>query len=158
VVHNPKMLFLSQSKYIQELLDHFEFSKHKLICTPLPFCTTLSLMARELLYDPTNYRSMVGAVQYVTMTKPNIAYVVHLVFQFMHAPPITHLLVVERIFRYLHDTKFMDWFSKSWLTLKLAWLTLMLIRLVALIILGLQLVTLSSWILILFPCIPRNNL
>ena len=44
---------------------------------------------------------MVGALQYLTMTRPDIAYSVHVVFQFMNAPCTTHLHTVKRIFRYL---------------------------------------------------------
>ncbi|CAH9086618.1 unnamed protein product [Cuscuta epithymum] len=47
---------------------------------------------------------MVGALQYLTMTRPDITYVVHLVSKFMHAPPTTHILAVKRIFRYLQGT------------------------------------------------------
>ena len=58
-------------------------------------------MDRDLISDPTKYQSMVGALQQLTMTKPDIAYVVNLISQFMHAPLITHLLVMQRIFCYL---------------------------------------------------------
>jgi len=44
---------------------------------------------------------MVGALQYLTMTRPDISYVVHVISQFMHAPCTTHLHAVKRIFRYL---------------------------------------------------------
>ncbi|CAH9106732.1 unnamed protein product [Cuscuta europaea] len=47
---------------------------------------------------------MVGALQYLTMTRPDITYVVHLVSQFMHAPHTSHMLVVKRISRYLQGT------------------------------------------------------
>ncbi|CAH9082806.1 unnamed protein product [Cuscuta europaea] len=66
--------------------------------------TTLSLTDGELLTDATEYRSMVGALQYLTLTRPDITYAVHLVSQFMHAPRTTHMLAVKRIFRYLQGT------------------------------------------------------
>ncbi|CAH9107803.1 unnamed protein product [Cuscuta epithymum] len=47
---------------------------------------------------------MVGALQYLTITRPDITYVVHLVSQFMHAPRTTHLAAVKRIYRYLQGT------------------------------------------------------
>ena len=64
----------------------------------------MSLHDGELLADPTDYRSMVGALQYLTMTRPDIAYDVHMVSQFMHAPRTSHLHAVKRIFRYLQGT------------------------------------------------------
>uniref|UniRef100_A0A3Q7EAP7 Reverse transcriptase Ty1/copia-type domain-containing protein n=1 Tax=Solanum lycopersicum TaxID=4081 RepID=A0A3Q7EAP7_SOLLC len=61
-------------------------------------------MDGELLTDPSEYRSMVGALQYLTMTRPNIFYVVNVVSQFMHDPHTTHMHCVKRIFRYLSGT------------------------------------------------------
>lgn len=58
----------------------------------------------ELLADPSEYRSMVGALQYLTMTRPDLTYAVHLVSQFMHAPRTTHLSAVKRIYSYFIGT------------------------------------------------------
>ncbi|CAH9137156.1 unnamed protein product, partial [Cuscuta epithymum] len=99
-----KGLFLSQHKYISDLLRRFHLHTVKPIRTPLPSRTTLSLTDGELLTDATEYRSMVGALQYLILTRPDITYAVHLVSQFMHAPRTTHLLAVKRIYRYLQGT------------------------------------------------------
>ena len=48
---------------------------------------------------------MAGILQYLTMTRPDIANAIHVVFQFMHAPHTTHLHVVKRIFTYLQGTQ-----------------------------------------------------
>ncbi|CAH9110232.1 unnamed protein product [Cuscuta epithymum] len=100
----PQGLFLSQEKYISDLLRRFHLHTVKPVRTPLPLRITLSLTDGELLSDVTQYRSMVGALQYLTLTRPDITYVVHLVSQFMHAPRTTHLLAVKRIYRYLQGT------------------------------------------------------
>ncbi|CAH9102709.1 unnamed protein product [Cuscuta europaea] len=97
-------LFLSQQKYISDLLHRFHLHTVKPVRTPLPSRTSLSLTNGELLTDGTEYRSMVGALQYLTLTRPDITYAVHLVSQFMHAPRTTHLLAVKRIYRYLQGT------------------------------------------------------
>ena len=47
---------------------------------------------------------MVGALQYLTMTSPDIVFAVHVVFQFMHASRTSHLYVVKHIFTYLQGT------------------------------------------------------
>uniref|UniRef100_A0A251RWD9 Putative zinc finger, CCHC-type n=1 Tax=Helianthus annuus TaxID=4232 RepID=A0A251RWD9_HELAN len=54
--------------------------------------------------DATHYRSIVGALQYLTITRPDIAYAVNQVSQFLHAPTVAHFQEVKRILRYLKGT------------------------------------------------------
>ena len=51
--------------------------------------------------DPFLYRQLVGSLIYLTITRPDISYAVHLVSKFMHSPRHLHLAVVRRIIRYL---------------------------------------------------------
>lgn len=104
-LQSHKGLFLSHTKYITDLLHRFHLHTVKPIRTQLASRATLSLSDGELLSDSTEYRSMVGALQYLTLTRPDITYAVHLVSQFMHAPRTTHLFSVKRIFRYLQGTR-----------------------------------------------------
>ncbi|CAH9096982.1 unnamed protein product [Cuscuta europaea] len=103
-VRSAKGLFLSQHKYVFDLLSRFHLHTIKFVRTPLATRTSLSLTDGELLADATEYQSMVYTLQYLTLTQPDITYDVHLVSQFMHAPRTTHLFAVKRIFRYLHGT------------------------------------------------------
>jgi hypothetical protein len=67
-------LHLKQSKYILDLLDRTQMSESKPYPAP---CLTSSKMSRfdgEPLHNPIAYRHIVGALQYVTLTRPNIAY------------------------------------------------------------------------------------
>ncbi|XP_043721108.1 uncharacterized mitochondrial protein AtMg00810-like [Telopea speciosissima] len=57
-----------------------------------------------LMDDPTRYRSIVGALQYVTLTQPNVAFSVNRVYQFMHALIDSHWAMVKYILRYLRVT------------------------------------------------------
>ena len=54
--------------------------------------------------DATEYRSVVGALQYLTITRLNISYAVNRVCQYLHAPRTSHWSAVKRILRYLSHT------------------------------------------------------
>jgi histone deacetylase 1/2 len=54
--------------------------------------------------DSTNCRSVVGSLQYLTLTRPYIAYFVNKVCQYLHAPTTTHWTTAKRILRYVKDT------------------------------------------------------
>jgi len=54
--------------------------------------------------DPADYRSLVGALQYLTFTKPDIAYAVQQVCLYMHDPREVHLVAAKLILRYLQGT------------------------------------------------------
>ncbi|GAA0158019.1 hypothetical protein LIER_38573 [Lithospermum erythrorhizon] len=52
--------------------------------------------------DPSLFRSLVGALQYLTFTRPDISYAVRQISVFMHAPMTNHMLALKRLVRYLH--------------------------------------------------------
>ena len=56
---------------------------------------------RELCKDPERYRRLVGKLNYLTVTRPNIAYFVSVVSQFMSSPKVDHWVAVEQILCYL---------------------------------------------------------
>ena len=80
----------------------------------------LSLTEGQLLDqdDSTKYRSLVGALQYLTFTRPDISFAVNKVCQFLHAPTIVHWTAAKRIVRYVKNTANIGLnFSKSSSTL-----------------------------------------
>lgn len=66
--------------------------------------TQLSRTSGDLMTNPTLYRSTVGALQYATITRPDICFSVNKVSQFMQNPSNTHWQAVKRILRYLKGT------------------------------------------------------
>jgi histone deacetylase 1/2 len=99
-------IILSQEKYANELLSRVNMKICKAVDTPLSVSEKLSLTEGEALSsdDSTRYRSIVGALQYITLTRPDIAFSVNKVCQFLHAPKTVHWTAVKRILRYLKGT------------------------------------------------------
>ncbi|KAM1277315.1 hypothetical protein ACFX13_030432 [Malus domestica] len=97
-------IHLSQSKYISDLLHRTNMVACKPVSTPAVSGKRLSLYDGEPLQDITKFRSVVGALQYLTFTRPDIAFSVNQVCQFMHQPTTTHWIAVKRILRYLKST------------------------------------------------------
>jgi len=58
------------------------------------------------LTDPTLYCTIVGSLVYLTISRPDITYVVHVVSQFVASPTTVHWAAVLRILRYLRGTIF----------------------------------------------------
>ena len=104
ITNTANAMILSQSRYIQELLLKTDMQAAKPCATPcLPYQRLLK--NDGVLFDnPTLYRSIVGALQYLTFTRPDVAFSVHQVCQFMQQPMVAHFTAVKRILRYLKGT------------------------------------------------------
>jgi hypothetical protein len=98
--------YLTQAKYISDLLSQANLVDSKIVDTPTELNTRLTPDAGKPLRDFTLYRHLVGNLVYLTVTRLDISYVVHQVSQFMAAPRSTHFSVVLRILRYLKGTLF----------------------------------------------------
>jgi hypothetical protein len=99
-------LILTQEKYANGLLKKTGMSGCKLMSTPMNTSEKLTLHEGSQLgsSDATQYRSIVGALQYLTLTQSDIAFPVNKVCQFLHAPTTVHCAAVKRILRYLKST------------------------------------------------------
>lgn len=104
VVHKASDIILSQRKYINELLARENLSHSKSVPSPCTTSANLSLGDNALFDDPVKYRQMVGALQYVTLSRPDITFAVNKVCQFMHSPTTNHWSAFKRILCYLHGT------------------------------------------------------
>lgn len=72
--------------------------------TPIDTNSKLSFSAGPLVSSPTHYRSLVGALQYLTFTLPDIAYGFQQVCLHIHDLHEMHFNLIERILRYLKAT------------------------------------------------------
>ena len=99
-------LALSQQKYSQDILRRAGMLECKAATTPMSSSETISATDGTLLSadGATEYRSLVGALQYLTITRPVISYAVNRACQYLHAPREPHLTAVKRILRYVRST------------------------------------------------------
>ncbi|CAM8996453.1 unnamed protein product [Rhodiola kirilowii] len=100
VSRSKKGIFLSQRKYVLDLLSETGKIGAKPCSTPM--IPNLQLTkSGELFDDPERYRRLVGKLNYLRMTRPDIAYPVSVVSQYMSSPTVDHWKAVEQILGYL---------------------------------------------------------
>ncbi len=104
VTRDSAGLHFSQAKYVTNLLHKHNMFHTKPISTPCIPNTHLSLHDGTKLPDPHAYRSLVGALHYLTFTRPDLSFAVHQVCQYMASPTSVHLMAAKRILRYLKGT------------------------------------------------------
>ncbi|KAJ0519331.1 putative RNA-directed DNA polymerase [Helianthus annuus] len=97
-------LFLSQSQYAKDILARASMTACKPCTTPVDLSAKLSATEGPLFADPTLYRSLAGALQYLNFTRPDISYAVQQVCLFMHEPREPHFAFMKSIFGYLQGT------------------------------------------------------
>ena len=100
----PKGIFLSQSKYAHDLLEKFKMNDSNHVSIPCELGTKLIADMNTPFVDETLYRQLVGSLNYLTLTRPDISYSVGLVSRFMSKPQQTHFKVAKRILRYIKGT------------------------------------------------------
>ena len=112
--------YLAQAKYTSDLISRASIIDSKIVDTPIEYNRRLNSHDGESLSDTTLYKQLVGSLIYLTITRPDISYAVHVVSQFMAALRSPHYAAVLRILRYLKDTIFdgLHFSSHSSLTLQ----------------------------------------
>ena len=97
-------IYLCQSNYIKDLLKKANMTGAKGCPTPMVSSCELSKNIGEPFSDPKLYRSMVGALQYATITRPDINFALNKVSQYVASPLDPHWKAVKRILRYVSST------------------------------------------------------
>jgi hypothetical protein len=93
----PTGLFLSQRQYILEILARAGMEDCKPCSTPVDTNPKVSAAAGSPVENATDFRSLAGALQYLTFTQPDISYAVQQVCLHMHDPRSPHLAALKRI-------------------------------------------------------------
>jgi hypothetical protein len=94
-------LHLRQSKYVVDLLRRVKMDEAKPYAAPYLAGSKMSQFDGAPLLDPTEYRHVVGALQYATLTRPDLAYSVNQLCQHIHHPTTTYWTTAKQVLRYL---------------------------------------------------------
>ena len=94
-------IFISQKKYIREILEKFKMDSCNSVNTLVATGLKLSREGEGKLVNSTMYKSLIGSLRYLTMTRPDILYGVGLVSRYMETPRESHWLTGKRILRYI---------------------------------------------------------
>lgn len=113
VTNTSKGIFVTQEGYAKKLVDRFGMKHIKKCSTPLETSTRLRYEEGSLLADPKPFRSLVGSLLYLTITRLDISFFVGYVSRFMQSPRKPHLEVAKRILKYINSTLDMDLFFQK---------------------------------------------
>lgn len=96
----PNGLHLSQSGYISELLAQSGILESNECLTPMATVLNLLKHTGNPLLNLEDYRQLVGALQYLTLTRLDLSFSINKLCQFMHAPTDEHMKALKHLLRY----------------------------------------------------------
>ncbi|GKE45824.1 hypothetical protein Tco_1473108 [Tanacetum coccineum] len=107
-------LFVSQRKYAKDLLSKFGMQNCNGEATPMNPGEKLQQDDGTKFADPSYYRSLVGGLNYLTNTRPDIMFYVSVLSRYLHMPTMHHLAAATRVLRYVAETyDFGIWYSRE---------------------------------------------
>lgn len=101
VDHCHDGIFISQRKYVQDLLKEYNMLKCRPLKLPMDSHVKMTPQSGSPLACAEVYQRLVGKQIYLTLTRPDIAFTVHVLSKFMHHPTDVHLQSAKRVLRYL---------------------------------------------------------
>lgn len=110
---NSEGIHLCQKKYAQEVLERFKMVDRNSVKNPIVPGVRLSKEGGGEEVDATLYKQMVGCLMYLTVTRPDMMYVVCLISRFMAKPREEHMMAAKRVLRYLKGTLELGIFYKK---------------------------------------------
>ncbi|KAK6159149.1 hypothetical protein DH2020_006463 [Rehmannia glutinosa] len=107
-------IFLNQTKYLKDLLVKTQFDSCKPTSTPMVVNLKQALGDSATLDDSSTFRSTLGSLQYLILTRPDISFVVNKLSHFLHHPKESHMTAAKRILRYLKGSQEVGlWYPKE---------------------------------------------
>eukprot|EP00253_Pinus_taeda_P006525 PITA_06525 len=103
VTQHPKSIFLSQKKYVGDLLNRFGMTECNPLTTPMEQNLKLTSIEGKEFEDATKYRQLVGNLNYLTTTRPDISFAVGILSRFMQKPCEGHWSAAKRVLRICYD-------------------------------------------------------
>nr|GEV28545.1 uncharacterized mitochondrial protein AtMg00810-like [Tanacetum cinerariifolium] len=97
-------IFINQTNYVIEILEKYGLNTCDIIGTLMDIKDKLDLDQIETLIDATKYHSMIGALMYLTSSRPDIVHATCVCARYQSQPTEKYLKEVKRIFRYLWGT------------------------------------------------------
>lgn len=94
-------MVLTQTKYVIDLLKKMKLDGAIPISTPMCSSTKLHQYDGEPFSDPAVYKSIIGALKYLSFTRPDISYTVNTLNQFLHSPTVNNWEACKRALKYL---------------------------------------------------------
>ncbi|XP_021742804.1 uncharacterized protein LOC110708891 [Chenopodium quinoa] len=104
VCHISQGIILTQRKFTKELLQECDFDVSKTAKTPLPASVKLFADYGDFFPDLVQYRCLVGKLNFLTHTRPDISYAVQTLSQFLQQPRMPHLHALQHVMRYIAGT------------------------------------------------------
>ncbi|XP_022031366.1 uncharacterized mitochondrial protein AtMg00810-like [Helianthus annuus] len=103
VIKTDNGVCLSQRKYCMDLLNEYGMSGSKPLSCPIEQNHVLTNLTKEKTNDVdiTQHQKLVGKLIYLSHTRPDIAYSVHYLSQYMHKPTEAHTQIAFKVLRYL---------------------------------------------------------
>ncbi|RVW88920.1 Retrovirus-related Pol polyprotein from transposon RE2 [Vitis vinifera] len=104
VARSKTGISLCQRKYILDILEDTGLTGSKPAAFPMESTLKLSANDTNFYEDPSGYRRLIGRLLYLTLTKPDLAYSVQVLNQFLAKPAVSHHQAAIRVLRYLKAT------------------------------------------------------